>query len=412
MQKAIQRYVLSKWGELVPGLPVPMALTTLQISQGHAKENRFGRVVHMLFCENSSTPVMVAKFCKDRVYENSLKSEAELFKKLVNSGIIGNIPRCLDVSTINGRMVIFEEAAPGTPFSVLAKNVYYRLGINAFKKTVLEHMDKASEFLIFLREATKTDGSGGVQDEIGRVISRYAGNKTLTGTEGYCMHGLARTVEGIIGKISSASMVHMDFIPANIFLSENGQIKVIDWEFASESRLCFLDTMRFIYYYYNILREMGVAGEDGFYETFISRSNWFSSLAFEFAAKVDGEIINCYEDFRTLFAFFLVFETGLQCEVSATWRGIYFEPFRELIYNLTGFSPLKELEDKNRTITEKDNSIADRDRVIADRDRVIAEKDNAIAEKNNAIAERDGIITDKDNLIAGLEMKRIELESV
>ena len=61
--------------------------------------------------------------------------------------------------------------------------------------------------------------------------------------------------------------------------------------------------------------------------------------------------------------------------------------------------------DKNQIIAEKDNAIADRESVIADRDRVIAEKDNAIVV-------RDGIITDRDTLIAGLEMKRIELESV
>ncbi len=405
MQKAIQRYVMSKWEEFMPGIPAPGALTTLQISQGHGKENRFGRVVHLLFCEDSVIPLIVARFCKDRGYEDSLKSEAEFLEKLGNSKISESIPRFLCDTMINGKLVIFEEAAPGTPFSVLAKNVYHRFGNDAFKKTVAEHMDKASAFLISLRETTRADRNGGIQVEIGRVISKYAGTVTLTGTEGYCIHGLARTVEDIIGKSSSASLAHMDFIPANIFLSENGQIKVIDWEFASESRLCFLDTMRFIYYYYNILQELGVAGEDGFYETFISRSNWFSALAFEFAAKVEGEIINCSDDFRTLFAFFLVFEVGLQCEVSTIWRDIYFEPFLELIYNLTGFSSLKELEDKNRIITEKDKSIADRDNIIA-------EKDNAIAERDNAIAERDGIITDKDNRIAGLEMKRIELESV
>ena len=412
MQKAIQQYVLSKWKELFPSTSAPKALATLQISQAHGKENKFGRVVHLLFNEGSATPILVAKFCKAMEYERSLEIEATLLKRLENSEIRDGIPRLLGVSTINEKLVTFEEAAPGTPLSVLAKNAYHRLGIDVFKRTVADHMDKAADFLISLREATWTEGNDGSRAEIERVISKYADGKNLTGTEGYCIHGLARTVESMIAD-SSASLTHMDFIPANIFLPEDSpQIKVIDWEFASESCLCFLDTMRFVYYYYNILQELGVAGEDGFYETFISRSNWFSSLAFEFAAKVDGKIIKGSDDFRTMLAFFLVFEAGLQCEVSTVWSAIYMESFRGLIYNLTGFSSLKELEDKNKTIAEKDRNIADRDSAIVEKDDAIADRDRCIAERDRAVVDRDNTITAKDNLITGLEMKRIELESV
>ncbi len=78
----------------------------------------------------------------------------------------------------------------------------------------------------------------------------------------------------------------------------------------------------------------------------------------------------------------------------------------------TGNLEVDNLDKVIMRLAEKDSAIAEKDSAIAEKDNTIAEKDNAIAEKNNAIAERDGIITDKDNLIAGLEMKRIELESV
>ncbi len=67
---------------------------------------------------------------------------------------------------------------------------------------------------------------------------------------------------------------------------------------------------------------------------------------------------------------------------------------------------------KDKIISGKDVVIEARDGIIAQYEKIIADKDNTIADRDGAIAERNNIITDKGNLIAGLEMKRIELESV
>lgn len=344
MQKSIQRYVLSNWDKIFPGEQAPQTLSTLQISQSHEKEHRYGRVVHLLFEDNSDTPVMAAKFCKDSRYEGSLERESVFIRELESSAIKDNVPKVLDTHIINGKLVVFEEAAPGTPFSVLAKNAYYSLNGDAFKEIVKGHMNMASTFLTSLREATRNDSSN-PWTEIDDVVSDYSRRLELSGNEKYLVYGLARAVEEIIGDNSPTTLVHTDFITSNVFLSLDGKIKAIDWEFASKRHLGFLDTMRFIYHYYIILKDLGALGDDSFHETFIKRSNWFSSLSLEFAENVEGKILGDAANFRTLFAFFLIFDLCLQSEVNMIWNVLYKEYHRELINNFIGFSSLKEMED-------------------------------------------------------------------
>lgn len=386
MQKAIQQYVLTNWGKLVPSNPKPRALSTLQISRSHGKEYRFGRIVHMLFEEGTDLPLVVARFCRHSGYEDSLISESDFVRGLDGTVIGSNVPKILDTPIICGKRVVLEEAVPGIPVSVLARNEFYNLGLDAFKEAVGRHFEKASSFLKSLRslpEGGAVSARAGMSD-IGPIVSKYSGWLKLNGAEEYAVNGIGRAAEALVCAVTSPCVMHGDYTPSNIFLSEDGGMKVIDWEFASYERLGFLDTMRFIYYYYGILDSLGVFGEDGFHETFIERSNWFSSMSLDFARNIEGEKVKDAEDFRTLFACFLIFEAGLQLDVTGMRDSSDMRDTIERINNLSGFSSLKEREylfkENERLLKEREDLLKVNEQLQSD---IVSLKDN-MAEASRA----------------------------
>jgi len=392
----------------MPSKAKPKSLSTLQISQSHGKKYSFGRIVHLLFEEGSDRPALVAKFCKDAVYEKSIKNEAGLLKELEGAGVGVNVPKMLGTASIGGKLVLFEEAATGMPASVLAQNVYYRVGKSEFKKIASEHMLRAAGFLKTLRADTNSEEKakgGSLWAEMEQVISNYSNRIKLDVLEEYAIHGCFHAAERLMGEKSDITIIHTDFIPANVFISDDGGLKVIDWEFAAPGRLGFLDTMRFIYYYYALLESLGEFGADGFHDTFIRQSNWFFDVALEFAKDIEGNVVRDGHDFRTLLTCFLVFEAGLQMDVTGPLGVDYTKSIRDCINNLTGFSSLKERMD---LVAERDGLLRERDGLLRERDGLLGERDRLSSEKECLVVENDGLLARLENT----EMEFADRESV
>lgn len=403
MQKTIQNYVLENWNRLFEGRPKPGSLSTLQITRSHGKEYRFGRIVHLLFGEGSETPAVAARFCRDSSYEGYLKEEAGLMKGLMTTGAGRYLPAVLDMPVIGGRTVMVESAAMGLPMSVLAEGARQRMKEDAFRGLVAGHMETAAVFLKELRTSTVAEApaaGAGLWDETGGILSRYVKMFGLTGPEEYAIFGLGRAVEALSGEDAPMYVIHSDYTPSNIFLDAGGGVKVIDWEFSRRGRLGFMDTMRFVYYYFKLLQKAGAVGKDAFHETFVKGEGWYYDLALRFAMDVEGE--RAREGFHDMLAFFLVNEACLQAEVVgwATLGIQYVQPVRDLVNSLTGHDYLRD-----KAITERDNVIAEKDRLLAYKDKVITENGRSVAARDETIRARNAAISGCQAKVAGLEQE-------
>jgi len=387
MRKTIQRHVMENWDRLFPDAARPDALHTLQVSQSHNKDFSMGRIVHLLFAGVDDRPVAVAKFCRDGSYERSIENEARLMREISASPLRGGVPALLDTAVLGGRLVMFEEAAPGVPMSLHAQEAFYRLekGGEAFKGLVRGHFRKAGSFIKEMRAvAASGGGAGGGEfwDEAGPVIAKYVDMLGITGAEEYLAFGLGRAAEQVLGKESGAHLAHMDFIPSNLFLAEEvgdgGDggavgVKVIDWEFSRVSRMGFIDTMRFVYYYFNLLNRHGALGEDASFDTFVRFGNWFSEAAMEFAAEVEGPALNDEDAFRTLLGLSLVYEATLQVEVVGGVEITDIPPIRNAVNLLSGLHSLREREMLKGEVKALKEQAEEQERRIGEKERRIAE---------------------------------------
>jgi serine/threonine protein kinase len=352
MQKTIQEYVVKNWEKLgLPGV-VPGRISTLQISRSHGKEYRWGRIAHLLFTEGSSSPAVAAMFCRDKTCEESFERESGILKELARHDFGGNLPRLLDMPRLAGRLVMLQEAAAGMPMSTVAGNARYRLDDTGLRDLVSGHFTRAAAFLKALQGMTpsKPPATDSPAKELDSIASMYCGMLKAKGAEEYIVYGLARAAGAVLEKRARACVVHGDFVPSNIFLDDGGGLKVIDWEFSKTSHLGFLDAMRFIFYYFDVLREHGVFTVDGYYDTFTKRNTWFFDIAMNFINEVDAGLVEGDDDFGTLFGIFLLHDAVLQVDVSGGAEYCDLGLSREMINQLTGLHSLKERENLKENI--------------------------------------------------------------
>jgi len=347
MLKTIQQHVLNDWERLFPSLKRPDAIHTLQVSQSHRKDFSKGRIVHLLFADGADQPFAAARFCRDRAYEGSLEREASIRRGLTSGGLMECVPAVLDMPVLGGKLVMIETAAEGVPMSVTVEGGCCRLGMDALRELAGRHFGIAAKFMGALKAGTRPEAGtddGKPWDEIGPVITKYVNLFGVSGVEEYSAFGLGQAAARLLGDGSGACLVHMDFTPSNMMLAEDGGLKVIDWEFSRRGRLGFLDPMRFIYYYYSILKGQGVFGKDAFFETFLKPGNWFTSLAMGFAAEVEGPALKDEDAFRTLLGVFLIYEASLQTEVAGGVDVINTKPERDMVNLISGVHSLRERE--------------------------------------------------------------------
>jgi hypothetical protein len=378
LKREIEEYITSNWGSLGSGGQAPLRMSSLVISQPHGRDYDKGKMTHIVFAEGDEAPALVAKYCKSRAYEHSLKREVDASGGLEKMGLKGYAPEVAGTAEVDGREVLFLRPVQGMAISLQIRELAFREGWDSpeLMSLVRDYFGLAAEYLVKLGSS---DGDGIVvtnetlRDKVEPVISRYMNGLGIDGQERRSCEETLGVFEQLIGKKIRPRIVHGDFIPSNLFLAEGKKhLVAIDWEFASPVGLYSLDALRFLYYCYEDIAGAVIREEDHdahFMETFVRRGNWYGELAFDFAVSVLGEFGLDYGGYKRLFAFSLMHEYGLQSDMArfpdihrtaSTRRRVnYLAGFGET--GLTGHASNKIAnEEENQSMEQRLDSLAER----------------------------------------------------
>ncbi len=288
----------------------PSKLSYVQISQSHSKDFDKSRIVLLIFNEGES-PILVAKFAKDKNYEKTLLEERMNFQSMNRNAKKDIFPRIYSKTVINEKLVVFEEYIEGTNL-----DAYVRDKLEDRKTNVKEVTEEVFQIVIDLLNDLNA----------GRVLvkDRKIVLKEFNEFQEYLIKN-KKIEKGVLNRIKKSAkliassdapvykgVINFDFVSSNIIKSKIP--RMIDLEFARKSSLSFLGPLRFFYYYINTLTEVGVLDTRNFSANLgiIARNenHWLRKIIKKYFGKLlDIDLLHEY------FLVELVHDMDLQLEV-------------------------------------------------------------------------------------------------
>ena len=233
---------------------LPKGLSFVQLSQSHTKNYDMSRIILLIFGKEGEKPIMIAKFTKDRSYEDSLKKEhinAETLNKALKKKIF---PHVYAEGYISGKLVIFEEYVDGKNVDAILR----AKGVNVERiiESTEEIFGVVKSLLSSLNNSRESSRAGEVEEEINTLVEKLKKEGKIEEDVVERIASSAKLISKSINK-NYKGIVNMDFVPSNIFKTNSGT-RIIDFEFSDESALSFIEPARFLHYYIELLGSLGV----------------------------------------------------------------------------------------------------------------------------------------------------------
>lgn len=198
----------------------------------------------LLFPPGNRRPAYVAKVPTTDAAGRSVEREAARLAQLADCPLglaSGTVPRLIGRFEHGGRTVLVTTALPGR--SMLA--AYHAWHHTAHPNSVAADFAAAGDWLAGLQRATMrgTGSLGGTLDGIAEAIRVRFGGRPGTDAD---LDSLDAMRQRLAGVPVPRGVMHGDFWPGNLLVSEGRVSGVMDWETASVSGLCASDLGRFV----------------------------------------------------------------------------------------------------------------------------------------------------------------------
>lgn len=303
----------------------PKSLSFIHISTSHGKRFSKGRISILLFKDSAKVPFLVAKFCRDKSYEDSLAKE---YKTLNEISSLGIAPQPKAKTRINEKLVIFEEFCNGKPIDIELQNIANSCSSareENLRSLIRKHFQLATDVITILNSKLKLVEHTMLHAEIKTLLDNYFARFPSEIYEKDMLRGQSYQILESARNNVGMRLVNFDMIPSNI-VDYKGKPKVIDWEFAGASTLGFLEPFRFAYYYIFKLIELGILKCDdfcGLFDSLLSGNHWLSPLVLDFLHKnlqawhLNSRLLsseNKADVLRAFFGAFFAYEAVLQYE--------------------------------------------------------------------------------------------------
>ena len=212
-----------------------------------------GRVNFLIFGETQIEPVLFAKFMREKNQNDSIKREYSLINKLAsNEKLAAFLPLPIRLLNLTHHDVIIQKACHGVRMiSSLSKSP-----ILLFQKDkIVSNFSYALKFVILLNKYIKnhleqTEFKRTILDPIVTFYKEYEPLEQKN-------FALAKSLDQIYERMKDypfSTPLHGDYSATNIFIESKNQIKIIDWETATENGLPFWDLFYFISKYIHNLK--------------------------------------------------------------------------------------------------------------------------------------------------------------
>jgi len=345
MVKSILNYVSEHWEQLGLLRDKPRYMQSILMSTGKNRPFEKGKIVNIIFDEEAK-PFLVAKFYRSRQFAYKLENEFNVLKQFAKNGSIG-VAKPIVMANIDDHEVLFESFCPGLSLSMklsnfIKRNSSYNSSLEEFISNLFASAGLIIESLNSYNQVSDyTTFECEIQDNLEEYINIFNPDSIQTRLlRSFTDEYLQRIAHDNISK----RIVNFDLIPRNIVESEE-KLYVIDWEFARESHLIFVERMRFIYYLLVDLHNLGVFGGERIHNVVaesIFGDNWFNKELVEFSQKAMRVTKAKNDIFRAEFAIFFCAESVMQYKLAKYVSQEFCDHLTETMYVILGIYDIKE----------------------------------------------------------------------
>lgn len=248
MRQYIEQFILDNYSQFA--IEQPAKLSIIFLTSGHSKKINEGKIVGLIFKDDESMPFLVAKFYRDESKSLVLEQEYNAVKKMVNNGItVLSQPYCLEI--VNNKLIYFEKYCLGKSLNAQLHNFVNQnkeLDSNYIDFFNL-HFNKVKQIHTQLNNECVTDNFDNLSQEITQLKKEYF--KIFNPSDFDKKIIDSRLQEFLYNnekKEIFKRVINLDFNHFNI-ITRDFRNNIIDWEYSRESRMLFLEPLRFCFFY-------------------------------------------------------------------------------------------------------------------------------------------------------------------
>lgn len=274
--------IIDQWNEWFQ-TPLPHHLDFIKIAGNALPE---GRVIFLIFADNTSSPCLVLKTVRSIEYINVLAQEYDALTRIqVYRQDESDLPRPLWYGQLtNGDYIYIESAITGTLMGNMRRP--WLSDEKGVPQVVQAHFEKSANWLLAFNRQTSTGqfSSNSVNDiriELNKVI--YPDSATVFANEE--QKAICDSLIDTIGSTLTGIQVlktceHGDFWAGNIYLTRSDSIGVVDWTDAQFNRLPLYDVA-----FFSVSYALGFSSSQGnqlwMFEKLIQKQGWFADLVYK-----------------------------------------------------------------------------------------------------------------------------------
>lgn len=399
-----KKYILDHWENLLPNRVKAKELSFVILSQPHGKKRKYSRVVVPFVEPQENYPVVVAKFLRDKAAGALLKNEFSVHQSIFsnNSDII---PKPLAVIKVRDNYVSLESGQKGKTLGTQIRNIKNILGEDRLSKQANAHFELAGDLLCKIRkfEVPSLEDAFCDKDEVLTILRGYLEYGDMSDNEEVFIKRLINSDFLRVIQSEKKVFTHGDFTPGNI-LTYDGEVKVIDWEFARYSYFGLLDPIRFAFYYFYSCFELGIFSDlsiiESFDKVFLSSKHWLGEEIDRFYDRF--AVLNDKGYRKQVLLVFIMHEFLLQERVTEFFGRETKLLLVGLINYLSGCCQSPQAffgQTGNGCVTTSQKAVAFYEKLVRDKDEQLEENKNYIEKCHFTIREKDDQLRENDKYI-------------
>jgi hypothetical protein len=237
----LTHYILDNWSNMPVAGPKPKQLTFTEIVSGPKLD---GRVKFLFFRPADKRPFILAKFHRDPAYNNQLKTAYQNLSTFYNAVDIDfqqTLPRPINLVPFDNYLVMFESVVEG-------RAIVQELGQGRLDQVALkQHFEKAGQWLAtFHNYKAKSTELIDWPTLITNLVQKYLTSfPDLSQTEAEVCAELENLAQDLATHALPATWLHGDFCHKNLMVSQNHQLRIVDWQYSATEALFARDLFHF-----------------------------------------------------------------------------------------------------------------------------------------------------------------------
>ena len=212
-----------------------------------------GRINFLVFNKEESEPILFVKSMREKNRDESLRHEYDVIQKMASyPELTSFLPLPVHMVNLSGHDVMLQKACHGERMlASLSKSPI----LHFQKQTIGKNFSRSLQFITTFNTSIQNQFSAAEfkRELINPFLSFYE-DYGCSDQNKIALTRLLEKICRIMGDSPISTAIHGDYSATNIFIDAQNQIKIIDWETATENSLPFLDLFYFMSKYIHNLK--------------------------------------------------------------------------------------------------------------------------------------------------------------